>query len=205
MLALLLLRCGGLCESNRTDWVAVRAGRDFKPSNILVGDDGRVRLTDFGLARAAKHLRFEPPAGATHRAPFELERPLTREGVTVGTPAFMAPEQHRATVADELSDQFSFCVALYEALCGRRPFSGRDPAQRLHEIRSTNLERAPGGPAWLLDSIAVGLRAEPNQRHASLAILIDSITRQRRRRARRRRWMVAAFASSLGSARLSLA
>ena len=108
--------------------------RDFKPENVLIGADGRARVIDFGLARltavaassdrrGAAAIRLRPPATAldAHAA-----------GTVLGTPAYMSPEQFRGQPADARSDQFSFCVALYEALYGVRPFGVR-PAVADHE------------------------------------------------------------------------
>ena len=92
--------------------------RDFKPANVLVGDDGRTRVADFGLAMALGAPMLEDEAGEVDD---ETSSRVTRSGELVGTPAYMSPEQHRREPATPLSDQFSFCVSLYEAVCGYRP------------------------------------------------------------------------------------
>ena len=101
--------------------------RDFKPDNVLVGADGRVRVMDFGLARLAAD-EAEP---ALPDREIEMQSPLsanlTVAGTLVGTPAYMAPELKAGTAADSRSDQFSFGVALYEALFRTRPYEKDAP------------------------------------------------------------------------------
>jgi serine/threonine protein kinase len=115
--------------------------RDFKPDNVLLGDDGRVRVVDFGLARPAG----QQPAPEGERTPSggTLAHPLTEWGVVVGTPAYMAPEQLRGEASDERSDQLSFCVSLYETLYGERPFPGgsSSPGHRSAAWRGTGRRR----------------------------------------------------------------
>lgn len=84
--------------------------RDFKPGNVLVGADGRVLVTDFGLARSLRQGRADALQG--------------------GTPAYMAPEQRRGEAGDARADQFAFCVTLHEALIGRAASSSSAPACR---------------------------------------------------------------------------
>ena len=100
---------------------AHRAGivhRDVKPENVLVGDDGRVRVVDFGLSALAPRAGAgELPSAASRRGA------LTMAGAVMGTPGYMAPEQAAGRASDARSDQFGFCVALYEALYGTRPFA----------------------------------------------------------------------------------
>ncbi|MFP2912024.1 protein kinase domain-containing protein, partial [Pyxidicoccus sp. 3LFB2] len=106
--------------------------RDFKPANVLVGLDGRPRVTDFGMARPLNReqgaaARVAPDVAAVSTGSptaSPLATPLTRTGVLLGTPAYMAPELLGGRRADARSDQFSFCVALHEALYGVRPFEG---------------------------------------------------------------------------------
>jgi serine/threonine protein kinase len=111
--------------------------RDFKPDNVLVGRDGRVVVTDFGLARLdadeALAADADPDAARAPAKPW-LTVTLTRTGSLMGTPAYMSPEQLRGEVADARSDQFGFCVAHWEALFGQRPFALPERAS-LDEVR----------------------------------------------------------------------
>ncbi|MEM6991772.1 MAG: serine/threonine-protein kinase, partial [Myxococcota bacterium] len=166
---------------------AHRAGlvhRDFKPDNVLVGDDGRARVADFGLARAMMGSDCSPadePEDAERsgalRGTSPLSSPLTADGVLVGTPAYMAPEQHGGT-ADAASDQFSFCVALYEALYGRRPFPGRVDASAAPALRrGPPPKRATSdvAPARLHTILARGLRLDPAQRWPNMEALANAL------------------------------
>ena len=103
----------GLCAAHAAGVVH----RDVKPDNLLVGDDGRVRVLDFSLARPP-----ERAAGDATEDTADIVR--TRAGALIGTPMYMSPEQLLGEPADARSDQFSFCVALFEALFGVRPFAG---------------------------------------------------------------------------------
>ncbi|MEM6292790.1 MAG: serine/threonine-protein kinase [Myxococcota bacterium] len=87
--------------------------RDFKPDNAIVGEDGRVRVLDFGLARQS-HAAEVPDAEERASTSSPRDDRLTQTGVTAGTPAYMAPEQIRHQPLSAATDQFSFCVALYD-------------------------------------------------------------------------------------------
>jgi tetratricopeptide (TPR) repeat protein/predicted Ser/Thr protein kinase len=159
--------------------------RDFKPDNVLIGKDGRVRVADFGLARPV-----EPPeAEETLEASGDRSPGLTSWGMVLGTPGYMAPEQLRGLSSDARSDQFSFCVALYEALYGERPFAGEvaDAAER-GDIRPPREDARV--PAWLRDVVLRGLSADPARRWASMDELLRELARDPG--AVRRRWLAAA-------------
>jgi serine/threonine protein kinase len=140
--------------------------RDFKPENVLIGNDGRPRVTDFGLARRARSdsdaeepVRLEPPP-TTHGS-------LTPLGAVMGTPAYMAPEQLAGERADARSDLFAFCTALYEAVAGTRPFPAGDVAALLARTESGAIEPPTRPvPRWLRRELQRGLQLDPAQRHA---------------------------------------
>lgn len=167
---------------------AHRAGlvhRDFKLDNVLVAKDGRVKVIDFGLALS----ELSPVVFGENRAedlPLAKTQ-LTRTGMLLGTPAFMAPEQIRAQTANARSDQFSFCVALYQALFGKRPFEGRTVSELLASIEADDLaKRMPTQvPRWVRQAVLRGLRPEPRDRFASMEEVLAAIGRVRGRRNRR--------------------
>ncbi len=156
--------------------------RDFKPANVLVGRDGRVRVTDFGLARAMEQA--DAPEDTAAPAPGDTVSPLTRTGALLGTPAYMAPEQLAGQGADALSDQFSFCVALHEALHGLRPFEGDTIGALSRAMRAERIRPALGeakGSARVRRAVRRGLRAAPEARHPSMEALLAQLTPAPRR------------------------
>jgi serine/threonine-protein kinase len=173
---------GKMCHAGEGLAAAHAAGlvhRDFKPDNVLVGTDGRVRVTDFGLARAVA----ESGSGAelAETRPLELATSMTSTGALVGTPAYMAPEQISGTVADARSDLFSFCVTFYEGLYGERPFRGSTLIELRDAIlrgRTTPARSSAGVPKWLRLAILRGLSADPDARPPSVRALIDGIDRR---------------------------
>jgi eukaryotic-like serine/threonine-protein kinase len=145
--------------------------RDFKPANALLGTDGRVRVVDFGLARGDRGVAGGDPT-------------VTSRG---GTPAYMSPEQADGRPLDARSDQFSFCVALWEALAGERPYDaaailslGKSPTRRI----DPNPERRRI-PRWLRQTLLRGLSPDPSDRWPSmdaLRLALTSGTKRRRQR-----------------------
>jgi hypothetical protein len=152
--------------------------RDFKPDNVLVGHDGRARVVDFGLARVA-HVDEPGDAPAAAGSPSgEQEPSLTATGALMGTPAYMAPEQWLGKPADARSDQFSFCVALFQAIYGQAPFAGASMAELMNSVldeapaQVPASERLPGG---LHEAIMRGLDKQPEQRWPEMEPLLSCI------------------------------
>lgn len=145
--------------------------RDFKPSNALVGLDGRVRVADFGLAVATGD---STTGNATPSDPVQLA--ATKTAGFAGTPQFMAPEQWQGRAVDHRSDQFSFCVALYEAVFGTYPHTTRRLRDAL-EGDATLTIRTPtkAGPRWLRDVLARGLCLRPQDRWPTMADLAAAL------------------------------
>ncbi len=150
--------------------------RDFKPENVLVGDDGRVRVTDFGLARLAHDA---PEVRTTHQSPTSLSTSLTAAGAVMGTPSYMAPEQIDGGTVDARSDQFSWCIALWEALYGEQPFPGTNLALRSAAMKaeSPKVPAQSTVPRGLGRLLVRGLDAEPGKRWPSLDALLDELER----------------------------
>jgi eukaryotic-like serine/threonine-protein kinase len=174
--------------------------RDFKPENVIIGDDGRVRVLDFGLARAeGAHERPATPVPIPSPSP-SLDTPLTEHGTVMGTPRYMAPEQHRGLVAEAPADVFAFCVALYEALYRSHPFG--PPEVRLGRVRSGELDppRAVDGvPAHVREVLERGLARKPGDR-PTLAEILRQIERDRWRTLRMAGVAVGLVAVAAGSA-----
>ncbi|MBC8070947.1 MAG: protein kinase, partial [Deltaproteobacteria bacterium] len=150
--------------------------RDFKPDNVLIGEGpsgARPQIVDFGLARASSEL------GATGEHPVLRDLDITRTGTVVGTPAYMAPEQLARGEPDARSDQFSFCVALHEALYRRRPFAGSTYTELADSLTAgipIVIDDKRDVPAMLHAVVMKGLRRDPAERHASMRALLDALT-----------------------------
>ncbi len=168
--------------------------RDFKPDNVLIGTDGRVRVLDFGLARSDDEdssADDNPLREAMHlsasktRHEFGVSKlGLTRTGALVGTPAYMSPEQHLGDNADARSDQFSFCVALYEALYGQRPFSGKTLTALAFNVIQGKVEPPSGSfhvSTKIRRAVLRGLNQTPDARFPSMLELLAELETQRSR------------------------
>ncbi len=154
--------------------------RDFKPANVLMGRDGRARVTDFGLARKGqstdeRNALFSTDSGLEAKL---SDATLTRTGALVGTPAYMSPEQFAGGTADARSDQFSFCVALFEALCGARPFAGRTVTELAANVsagRIAERQQLDALPRRLRTALLRGLSPEPDDRFPNLGSLLRAL------------------------------
>ncbi|MFV8752135.1 tetratricopeptide repeat protein [Nannocystaceae bacterium ST9] len=188
---------------------AHRAGlihRDFKPENVLLGSDGSVRVVDFGLARRADDLERlrddeEARVSTLDDEPEQLAQPvsrslqmsLTRTGGIMGTPAYMAPEQHLGLRASPRSDQFAFCVSLWEALWGERPFPGRDLPSlslsvtegRLRSLPSEGLHASRPVSSHLHRVLLRGLSTDPDDRFEDVDALLSALAHDPIRRRNR--------------------
>ena len=148
--------------------------RDIKPQNVMVTPEGRVKLMDFGLAKAPGRLDDQEE---THAA-------LTEEGAFLGTIAYMSPEQLAGHPADERSDIFSLGMTLYEIFAGRHPFAGPTAAATITAIASRPAAplsaAAPDAPAALTPILAKALALDPRERYQSTRDLLADLESARR-------------------------
>jgi eukaryotic-like serine/threonine-protein kinase len=147
--------------------------RDIKPENILIAADGRTLVSDFGLARLLddNEQDNDDAAGTIGDLGF------TAAGAVIGTPLYMAPEQLAGRDVDARSDQFAYCVTIYEALFGARPFDG----DTLDELARA-IDRGPprpaevgGVPRGIVRALARGLATDPDARWPAMAPLVAEI------------------------------
>jgi serine/threonine-protein kinase len=208
ILAVFIAAGRGLEAAHRADLVH----RDFKPANVMIGGDGRVRVLDFGLARAitpdssaevtdtttstdgqpqtlpgarpGTTSAVTSPSISRNSSGMTADRllssPLTVVGSLVGTPVYMAPEQLLGEPVDARTDQFAFCVALHEALYGRRPFAGRKVAELKWNVLRGAVAPAPRDsrvPAWVRAVVLRGLSIDPQQRYPQMTDLLLALGR----------------------------
>jgi len=153
--------------------------RDFKPANALLGPDGRVCVLDFGLAREGADRRVSTASDGPHQ-PVDTTSQVTAFGMIVGTPAYMSPEQLKGDPLDARSDQFSFCVALWEAVATRRPFSA-ETSQELRQMIAKGHPTDPDDklPTWLREVLTRGLAFDREERFEHLGTLLAAISAAR--------------------------
>ncbi|MBL4687491.1 MAG: protein kinase [Nannocystaceae bacterium] len=173
--------------------------RDFKPDNVLVGRDGRVRVADFGLVRlasldgdASEELSLTVPDQKTSPQRPQDSAPgvgtrLTATGALAGTPAYMAPEQFDGVAVDDRSDQFSFCVSLFEALFDSRPYATSGTGQFsdnlfCRKILEPTVNRRV--PVRVRRALARGLSRKPRDRFAGMDKLLEALEHATTRRRR---------------------
>jgi tetratricopeptide (TPR) repeat protein len=174
--------------------------RDFKPDNVLIADDGAVKVMDFGLARAEAGRGEASGLSGPHEGK-TLDLELTRAGARMGTPAFMAPEQHLGGAVDARTDVFAFCVALYLGVYGDYPFPTDSWASLQAAVLDGAVRAPPAGvkaPQWLERALRRGLQLRPEDRWQSMGALLEELTRERGRRRRRLALGGLAVAATLG-------
>ncbi len=210
IVALMIDAGEGLAAAHRAGLVH----RDFKPENVLVGEDGRPRVSDFGLARVDSVVTASLPPSSTPRArtapisvtPVPSTGPMTEEGSVIGTPAYMPPEQFVGVDVDPRSDQFSFCVATWEALHGTRPFAGTTVPQLQQAIErgEITIPETSSVPASVQRVLRRGLTARASERWPDMKSLLAALDRTLH--PRNTRWIaLAGVAVIVGAASIAFA
>ena len=165
---------GGLAEAHKLGLVH----RDIKPGNVMMEHTGRPWLVDFGLACAiGGEVRLMDSIAMEGLSDDLLASTVTHTGTVMGTPAYMAPEQHLGQDTDERTDQFSFCAALFESLYGRRAFAGHNRQEVKDAVCAGQIRQRPEGPipADVYNVLARGMARQPDARYPSLPMLLDAL------------------------------
>ena len=135
--------------------------RDIKPDNVMVGSDGQIKLTDFGIAKLLT-------AGT-----------MTQAGQVMGSPAYMSPEQVLGKQVDGRSDLFSAGVVLYECLSGKKPFDADTITAVAHQIVYTEPEPLSGVPSYWAGIIKKAMSKEPANRYQNASQMRSDLKHQR--------------------------
>ncbi|MEM9452760.1 MAG: serine/threonine-protein kinase [Myxococcota bacterium] len=155
---------------------------DFKPDNVLLSDEGAVKVSDFGLVRVLGDTdEFQAARGMESTDALPSITQSTTQSTIAGTPAYMAPEQLAGSRGDTRSDQFGFCVALYTALLGQPPFEGSTVAELTRSmaagLRAPQARRAEV-PAEVLAALERGLEQRADDRWPSMSALIAQLEQE---------------------------
>ncbi len=169
----------GLAAAHRAGMVH----RDFKPENVLIGADRRARVADFGLVYplddGVPEVSEEDDTGRQAAAAALRAERLSKEGRIAGTPAYMSPEQWRGGEITASSDQFSFCVALFEACYGELPFAGTNAIEISTNVLNGELRvpmRTSRIPNRVYAVLARGLERDPEERWPSMEALLGALS-----------------------------
>ncbi len=178
ILNVLLAAGEGLAAAHRVGIIHL----DFKPSNVIIGHDGKIKVADFGLARATD--RDEKPTqhcfDSVDKCDNLLSDKLTQTGYAIGTPAYMAPEQGKHEKLGTWTDQFSFCLVAWEMLCGERPYPV-DSIKFWKNMTSPSADMKTKYigekkiPTWLKKNLLKGLAFHPQDRFASMLDLLKQM------------------------------
>jgi eukaryotic-like serine/threonine-protein kinase len=168
--------------------------RDFKPANVLIGEQGAVQVADFGMARLVE-LSIDADTDVASDSAHDRN-----VSTIVGTPMYMAPEQLLGRLGDHRMDQFSFCLCLYWALLGESPFLGRTFQERrrvvplgLGTVERERLSRARHVPVRVRRALLRGLSVDPDERFSSMEVLLAELAERRRWP-----WVLSSFTLTVG-------